>query len=83
MFIIFFIHIPVTRQSRDASRSIFRFSTSHAGQIYQALTPELSDEVNPRSMTRCWLEGEDTLVLKLRHRILRHSGQRSTWLFGW
>jgi KEOPS complex subunit Pcc1 len=45
--------------------AIFRFSTSHAQQIYKALAPELSDEVNPRSITHCWLEGEDSLVLKV------------------
>jgi KEOPS complex subunit Pcc1 len=45
--------------------AIFRFSTTHAQLICQALNPELSDEVNPRSTTRCWYEGEDTLVLKV------------------
>jgi len=45
--------------------AIFRFSTSHAQQICQALAPELSDEVNSRSTTQCWLEGKDMLVLKV------------------
>jgi KEOPS complex subunit Pcc1 len=45
--------------------AIFRFSTIHAQLICQVLTPELSDEVNPRSITRCWFEGEDTLILKV------------------
>ena len=45
--------------------AVFRFSTPHAQQIYRALVPELSDDVNPRSTTRCWLEGENTLVLKV------------------
>ncbi len=45
--------------------AIFRFSTSNAKQICQALIPELADEVNSRSMTQCWLEGVDTLVLKV------------------
>ena len=45
--------------------AIFRFSTSHAQLIFQALAPELSDEVNPRSITRCRLEGDDTLVLNV------------------
>ena len=45
--------------------AVFRFSTSHANQIFQALAPELSDDVNPRSTTQCWLEGENTLVLKV------------------
>ena len=44
----------------------FRFSTSHAREILAALGPELCDEVNPRSHTRCWLEGEETLVLAIR-----------------
>jgi KEOPS complex subunit Pcc1 len=44
---------------------IFRFFTSHSQQIFKSLAPELSDEVNPRSTTRCWLEGENTLVLKI------------------
>jgi KEOPS complex subunit Pcc1 len=46
-------------------KAVFRFSTSHARLIYQALAPELTDDVNPRSTTRCWLEEEDTLVLKV------------------
>ena len=43
----------------------FRFSTSHAEQISRALIPELTDEVNPRSVTRCWLEGRDVLVIRV------------------
>lgn len=43
----------------------FRFSTSRARNILAALGPELSEEVNPRSQTRCWLEGEETLVLTI------------------
>jgi KEOPS complex subunit Pcc1 len=46
-------------------KAIFRFSTSHAQQICEALAPELTEEVNPRSITRCWLEEEDTLVLNV------------------
>jgi KEOPS complex subunit Pcc1 len=45
--------------------AIFRFSTPHAAQIYRALEPELKDEVNPRSVTTCWLEGDSTLVLSV------------------
>ena len=44
----------------------FRFSTSHAQTILCALAPELCDEVNPRSQARCWLEGEETLVLAIK-----------------
>ncbi|MCX6688165.1 MAG: KEOPS complex subunit Pcc1 [Methanoregula sp.] len=43
----------------------FRFTTTHAERIYRAIAPELSDEVNPRSTTQCWLDGTDTLVLKV------------------
>jgi KEOPS complex subunit Pcc1 len=46
-------------------QALFRFSTCHAEQIYRALEPELSDEVNPRSTTRCRLEGTTTLVLEV------------------
>ena len=45
--------------------AVFRFSTSRSPQIYRALAPELSDDVNPRTRSRCWLEGEDLLVLKV------------------
>jgi len=43
--------------------AVFRFRSDHAEKIYRALLPELPDEVNPRSTTRCTLEGTDTLVL--------------------
>jgi KEOPS complex subunit Pcc1 len=46
--------------------ALFRFFSDHAVQIYQALVPELSDEVNPRSTTCCWLEGTTTLVLQVK-----------------
>jgi KEOPS complex subunit Pcc1 len=46
-------------------QAVFRFSTSHANRIYQALAPELSDDVNPRTASRCWLEGENVLVLTI------------------
>ena len=46
-------------------KATFRFSTSHARLIYQTLAPELTDDINPRSSTRCWVEGEDTLVLNV------------------
>jgi KEOPS complex subunit Pcc1 len=44
-------------------KALFRFSTEHAEQICLAVTPELADEVNPRSSTRCRLEGPGTLVV--------------------
>ncbi len=43
--------------------AVFRFRCSNAAQILQSLQPELPDEVNPRSTTRCEIEGSDTLVL--------------------
>jgi KEOPS complex subunit Pcc1 len=43
----------------------FRFSVPHARRILVALTPELCDEVNPRSQIRCWLEEPETLVLAI------------------
>lgn len=46
--------------------AIFRFSTPHASRIYQSLAPELADEVNPRSVVVCRLEGNDTLVLTVK-----------------
>lgn len=46
--------------------ALFRFSTEYAEQIYRALVPELSDEVNPRSTTQIWLEGKTTLILQVK-----------------
>ena len=45
--------------------ALFRFTTPHAGRIYRAIEPELSDELNPRSTAQCWLDGTDTLILKV------------------
>jgi KEOPS complex subunit Pcc1 len=45
--------------------AVFRFTSDHADRIYKALQPELPDGVNPRSSTRCVLEGTDTLVLTI------------------
>jgi len=50
----------------ELHEATFRFSTSRARNILAALGPELCDEVNPRSHTLCWLEGEETLVLAIR-----------------
>jgi KEOPS complex subunit Pcc1 len=46
-------------------KAIFRFSTPHAQFIYQALAPELTDDVNSRSATWCCLEKENMLVLNV------------------
>ena len=48
--------------------ALFRFTSDHAEKIYRALQPELADEVNPRSATRCWTEGATTLVLQVEAR---------------
>jgi KEOPS complex subunit Pcc1 len=48
--------------------AVFRFRTEHAVRIYQSLVPELADEVNPRSIVECRLEGDDTIVLKVTAR---------------
>ncbi len=46
--------------------AVFRFVTGNAERISRAIGPELSDEVNPRSETQFWIEGDDTLVLQVR-----------------
>lgn len=45
--------------------AIFRFSTVHAVSVCSALSPELSEEVNPRSRTCCTLEGDNVLLLTI------------------
>ena len=45
--------------------AVFRFTTKNARKIYQALIPELADEVNPRSKVHCVLEQDDCLVLSI------------------
>ena len=45
--------------------ALFRFTTDHADHIYRSLLPELRNEVNPRSTATCWVEGTDTLVLRV------------------
>ena len=45
--------------------AIFFFTTDHAERIVMAVSPELADEVNPRSATRCWLENPSTLAVKV------------------
>jgi KEOPS complex subunit Pcc1 len=64
-FYLLFSPISRVRNPLPQHEALFRFSTDHAEQIYRALEPELSDEVNPRSATRCWLEGATTLVVKV------------------
>jgi KEOPS complex subunit Pcc1 len=46
-------------------RAEFRFTTQNAQKIYQALLPELVDEVNPRSKVQCVLKQDDCLVLSV------------------
>jgi len=45
--------------------AMFRFTTDHADRIYRSLLPELQEDVNPRSATQCWVEGNDMLVLRV------------------
>ena len=45
--------------------ALFRFTTDHAERIYRSLLPEIGDEVNPRSAAICWIEGTDTLVIRV------------------
>jgi KEOPS complex subunit Pcc1 len=52
----------------ERHEALFRFTSDHAKMIYLALQPELPDEVNPRSSTCCWTEGDRTLVLKIEAR---------------
>ena len=44
-----FLPYSCVRNPLPQHEAIFRFSTDHARNIYHALVPELSDEVNPRS----------------------------------
>lgn len=43
--------------------AVFRFRSDRAEQIFYALEPELPDEVNPRSRTRCALISPEMLEL--------------------
>ena len=45
--------------------AVFRITTDRAPAIRQALLPELSDEVNPRSVTECTLESPRILILRI------------------
>jgi len=45
--------------------AVFRITTDRASLILNALLPELSDEVNPRSATTCTLEDGNVLVLRV------------------
>ena len=45
--------------------AVFRITTDHAPRIYQALLPELNDEVNPRSLTTCSLENDRIIILRI------------------
>jgi len=59
----FFIHTAYEGSPLARHTAVFRFKSCNAEQIFRTLQPELPDEVNPRSTTRCELEGKDTLVL--------------------
>jgi len=44
---------------------VFRFTGHDIMQVYQAIAPEMSGEVNGRSQAQCWVETPDTLILSL------------------
>jgi KEOPS complex subunit Pcc1 len=46
--------------------AIFKVDHVHARRLFEALKPEATDEVGPRTTTRVWLEGETTLVLSVQ-----------------
>jgi KEOPS complex subunit Pcc1 len=45
--------------------AVFRITTDRAALIHAAVLPELSDEVNPRSVTECTLEGGSVVVIRV------------------
>ena len=45
--------------------AVFRITSDDAPSIYRALLPELSDEVNPRSVTSCSLENDRVLIIRV------------------
>jgi tRNA threonylcarbamoyladenosine modification (KEOPS) complex Pcc1 subunit len=45
--------------------AVFHFRDDNAEQIYHAIAPEMSGEVNARSHAECWIESGDTLVLSV------------------
>jgi KEOPS complex subunit Pcc1 len=45
--------------------AVFRITSDRAPVIYRSLLPELSDEVNPRSVTVCELENDHILLLRV------------------
>jgi KEOPS complex subunit Pcc1 len=45
--------------------AVFRITSDRAPVIYRALLPELSDEVNPRSVTVCELVDDRVLILRI------------------
>ena len=49
----------------SSHEAVFRITTEFARPIYDALVPEFRDEVNPRSTTRCRLEGPSLLILEV------------------
>jgi KEOPS complex subunit Pcc1 len=45
--------------------ALFHFRDENAEQIYQAIAPEMSGEVNARSHAECWMESRDMIVLSV------------------
>jgi Uncharacterized protein conserved in archaea len=46
--------------------ALFRVDHRYARHLFEALQPEATDEVGPRTTTRVWLEGDTTLVLSVQ-----------------
>jgi KEOPS complex subunit Pcc1 len=66
-FISLLVQVPVlimTGRSMPHT-AVFRIRTEHAPAILKAILPELADEVNPRSVTACELEGDDVLIIRV------------------
>lgn len=47
------------------NEAVFRITSDDAPSIYEALLPELSDEVNPRSVTACSLVDDRVLIIRV------------------
>jgi KEOPS complex subunit Pcc1 len=48
--------------------AIFWFRCPHAETLYRSLSPEMAEELHPRSRAECFKESRDVLVLKVQAR---------------
>ncbi|MDD1673129.1 MAG: hypothetical protein LUP99_01820 [Methanomicrobiales archaeon] len=46
--------------------AIFRIEHEDARHLYDSLKPESEDDTGPRTITRVWLEGNETLILQVQ-----------------